>query len=113
MTRLARVACLLLACASPAPRVPLSNTRALATDAVVLVHGTVMDYAQRAVPNARVEVTARGTTTSVQTDASGRFTARVPPHAYLSASQGDMMGGVELGDAAEQVVVIKMMEMPM
>jgi hypothetical protein len=46
------------------------------------------------------------------TDGHGRFMIAVPPGAHLSVAHQDMLGGAEVGRAAEQVVEIRLMQMP-
>lgn len=108
MSMLTRRCLLLLACTVFTPHARADSPGARAT---VIVHGTVLDYSGRVVEKARVSFA--GQAKSVETDRQGRFTARVPARAFVSASKHDMLGHVVLGDAAEQTVTIRMAQMPM
>lgn len=82
-----------------------------AVRAIVIVHGTVLDYAGRPVEKARVSF--NGLQKPIETDAKGQFTTQAPQRAFVSASKHDMLGHVVLGDAAQQTVTIRMAQMPM
>ena len=98
-----------LVCAMLLMRQSLADSRPARP--LVLVHGTVLDYAGRLVEKARVSTI--GLRQPIETDKQGRFTLRAPARAFISAHKHDMLGHVVLGDAAEQTVTIKMAQMPM